>query len=58
MDRLGYEQLASPRENQCRGLGRKVVGILLTVGIIYMIYQQLERENLYEAYPMLGKFVK
>ena len=34
------------------------MGILLTVGIIYMIYQQLERENLYEAYPMLGKFVK
>jgi len=34
------------------------MGILLTVGIIYMIYQQLEKENLYESYPALAKFVK
>lgn len=34
------------------------MGILLTVGIIYMVYQQLERENVYEAYPLLNKIVK
>lgn len=34
------------------------MGILLTVGIIYMVYQQLEQENIYEAYPILKKIVK
>lgn len=34
------------------------MGILLTVGIIYMLYQQLEQERLFEAYPMLDKLVK
>ncbi|MEM3227608.1 MAG: preprotein translocase subunit SecY [Candidatus Micrarchaeaceae archaeon] len=31
------------------------MGILLTVGIIYMLYQQLKQENLYETYPILSK---
>jgi preprotein translocase subunit SecY len=31
------------------------MGILLTVGIIYMLYQQLQQENLYETYPILNK---
>ena len=31
------------------------MGILLTVGIIYMLYQQLEQEGLYETYPFLKK---
>ena len=34
------------------------MGILLTVGIIYMLYQQLEQERLYETYPFLEKIVK
>ena len=34
------------------------MGILLTVGIIYMLYQQLEQERLYETYPLLEKLVK
>ena len=34
------------------------MGILLTVGIIYMLYQQLEQERLYETYPVLEKLVK
>ena len=34
------------------------MGILLTVGIIYMLYQQLEQERLYETYPILEKIVK
>ncbi|MCL4383119.1 MAG: preprotein translocase subunit SecY [Candidatus Marsarchaeota archaeon] len=34
------------------------MGILLTVGIIYMLYQQLEQEHLYEAYPILEKIAK
>ncbi len=34
------------------------MGILLTVGIIYMVYQQLEQENLYETYPILDKITK
>ncbi|MCL5440355.1 MAG: hypothetical protein M1448_00515 [Candidatus Marsarchaeota archaeon] len=33
------------------------MGILLSVGIIYMLYQQLEQEKLYETYPMLDKIV-
>jgi preprotein translocase subunit SecY len=34
------------------------MGILLTVGIIYMIFQQLEQERLYETYPFLEKIAK
>jgi len=34
------------------------MGILLTVGIIYMLYQQLEQENLYETYPILNKIAQ
>jgi preprotein translocase subunit SecY len=34
------------------------MGILLTVGIIYMLYQQLEQEGLYETYPILKKIAK
>lgn len=34
------------------------MGILLTVGIIYMLYQQLEQERLYETYPFLEKIAK
>ncbi len=34
------------------------MGILLTVGIIYMVYQQLEQERLMETYPILEKVVK
>ncbi len=34
------------------------IGILLTVGIIYMLYQQLLQENLYDTYPVLQKLVK
>jgi protein translocase subunit secY/sec61 alpha len=34
------------------------MGILLTVGIVYMLYQQLEQENLFETYPILEKIVK
>ncbi len=34
------------------------MGILLTVGIIYMLYQQLEQERLYDSYPILGKIIK
>jgi len=34
------------------------MGILLTVGIIYMLYQQLEKEGLYETYPILNKIAK
>ncbi len=33
------------------------IGILLTVGIMYMVYQQLEQENFLEAYPSLSKFL-
>ncbi len=34
------------------------MGILLTVGIIYMLYQQLEQERIYDTYPALAKIVK
>ncbi len=34
------------------------MGILLTVGIIYMLYQQLEQERLYDTYPILNKIAK
>lgn len=34
------------------------MGILLTVGIIYMLYQQLEQERLFDAYPVLSKIAK
>ena len=34
------------------------MGVLLTVGIIYMLYQQLEQERLYETYPFLEKIAK
>ncbi len=34
------------------------MGILLTVGIIYMLYQQLEQERLFESYPLLDKIMK
>jgi preprotein translocase subunit SecY len=34
------------------------MGILLTVGIIYMLYQQLEQEKLFETYPVLERLVK
>jgi Preprotein translocase subunit SecY len=34
------------------------MGILLTVGIIYMLYQQLQQERLYETYPILEKIAK
>ncbi|MGI0100782.1 MAG: preprotein translocase subunit SecY [Candidatus Micrarchaeaceae archaeon] len=34
------------------------MGILLTVGIIFMLYQQLEQERLYETYPFLEKIAK
>jgi preprotein translocase subunit SecY len=31
------------------------MGILLTVGILYMLFQQLEQEHLFETYPILQK---
>ncbi|MCL4373509.1 MAG: preprotein translocase subunit SecY [Candidatus Marsarchaeota archaeon] len=34
------------------------MGILLTVGIIYMLYQQLQQERLMETYPLLEKVIK
>ncbi len=34
------------------------MGILLTVGIIYMLYQQLQQERLFETYPILEKIAK
>ncbi len=34
------------------------MGILLTVGIIYMLYQQLEQERIFDTYPILNKIVK
>jgi len=34
------------------------MGILLTVGIIYMLYQQLEQEKIFDTYPILNKIVK
>ena len=34
------------------------MGILLTVGIIYGLFKQLEQERLYETYPFLEKMVK
>ena len=33
------------------------MGILLTVGIMYMIYQQLEQEHALEGYPQLNKLL-
>ncbi|MEM3781353.1 MAG: preprotein translocase subunit SecY [Candidatus Micrarchaeaceae archaeon] len=33
------------------------VGILLTVGIMYMVYQQIEQENALEAYPQINKLL-
>ncbi len=33
------------------------VGILLTVGIMYMLYQQLEQEHAFESYAKLDKFL-
>ncbi len=32
-------------------------GILLTVGILYKMYEQMEQMNMFEAYPALGKLV-
>ncbi|MGC8649243.1 MAG: preprotein translocase subunit SecY [Candidatus Micrarchaeia archaeon] len=34
------------------------MGILLTVGIIYMLYEQLKQESLFETYPILEKIAK
>lgn len=34
------------------------MGILLTVGIVYMIYKQLEQENAIQGYPALDKLLK
>ncbi len=34
------------------------MGVLLTVGIIYMLYNQLEREGLFITYPILEKLTK
>ncbi len=34
------------------------MGILLTVGIIYMVYQQLEQERIRDTYPILNKIAK
>lgn len=34
------------------------MGVLLTVGIIYMLYQQLEQERIYETYPILQKITQ
>jgi len=34
------------------------MGILLTVGIIYMLYQQLEKEGLRQTYPIIDKIAK
>jgi preprotein translocase subunit SecY len=34
------------------------MGILLTVGIIYMLYQQLKQDRLFETYPILEKIAK
>ena len=34
------------------------MGILLTVGIIYMLYQQLKQEGMFETYPILNKIIK
>jgi preprotein translocase subunit SecY len=33
------------------------MGILLTVGIMYNVYQQLEQENALEGYPALNKLL-
>jgi len=33
------------------------MGILLTVGIIYMLYQQLQQEQLFSTYPVLNKII-
>ncbi len=33
------------------------MGILLTVGIMYMTYQQLEQQHMLEGYPALDKFL-
>jgi preprotein translocase subunit SecY len=33
------------------------MGILLTVGIIYRIYEQLAKEQLSGMHPMLGKLM-
>jgi preprotein translocase subunit SecY len=33
------------------------MGILLTVGIMYMAYQQLEQQHMLEGYPALDKFL-
>lgn len=33
------------------------MGVLLTAGIMYAIYQQLERENLIESYPALNRLL-
>ncbi len=32
-------------------------GILLTVGILYKMYEQMEQMNMFEAYPALGKLM-
>ncbi|MDO8554198.1 MAG: preprotein translocase subunit SecY [Candidatus Micrarchaeota archaeon] len=32
-------------------------GILLTVGILYKMYEQMEQMNMFDAYPALGKLV-
>lgn len=32
-------------------------GILLTVGIFYRMYEQIEQMNMFEMYPGLGKFI-
>jgi preprotein translocase subunit SecY len=33
------------------------MGVLLTVGIMYALYQQMERENMLEGYPALNKLL-
>ena len=33
------------------------VGVLLTVGIMYMVYQQLEQQNMLEGYPALNRLL-
>ena len=30
-------------------------GILLTVGILYKMYEQMEQMNMFDLYPILGK---
>lgn len=32
------------------------MGVLLSVGILYQLYQQLAQEQVFEMYPMLRRF--